>query len=99
MEPERGDEFARVSEARRAAWAWRRYVTAVREAATVELRYESLVDDAAERLPEVLGVPVGEAFAGFRPDSIGRWRNDLSPEQVQDVEDEAGTLLAELGYT
>jgi Sulfotransferase family len=98
VEPERREEFARVSEARRAAWAWRRYVGAARAEATVELRYESLVDDAQERLPTVLDAAVGDAFAGFRPDSIGRWRNDLSPEQLRDVEEEAGALLGELGY-
>ena len=34
-----------MSEARRAAWAWRRYVTAARAVPerTVELRYEALV--------------------------------------------------------
>jgi hypothetical protein len=30
--------------------------------------------------------------------SVGRWRRDLSPEQVADVEHEAGALLLELGY-
>jgi hypothetical protein len=30
--------------------------------------------------------------------SLGRWRRDLSPEQLRDVEAEAGELLAELGY-
>ena len=33
VEPERREEFTRVSDARRAAWAWRRYVTAARSAA------------------------------------------------------------------
>jgi hypothetical protein len=30
--------------------------------------------------------------------SVGRWRDELSPEQLADVEAEAGGLLAELGY-
>jgi len=30
--------------------------------------------------------------------SIGRYRRDLTPGQLADVEDEAGELLAELGY-
>jgi hypothetical protein len=30
--------------------------------------------------------------------SIGRWRRDLTSEQVADVEREAGPLLRELGY-
>jgi hypothetical protein len=35
----------------------------------------------------------------FRDSSIGRWRRELTPEQLADVEAEAGSLLAELGYT
>lgn len=101
VEPERRDEFGRVSEARRAAWAWRRYVTAARAGATVEVRYESLRDSAGE-LARVLGVGDAElvrALAGFHAESIGRWRVDLTPEQIADVEAEAGDLLTELGYT
>jgi hypothetical protein len=30
--------------------------------------------------------------------SVGRWRRDLTEEQVADVEAEAGSLLRELGY-
>ena len=101
VEPERRDEFAQVSEARRAAWAWRRYVSAARSAATVEVRYESL-RDSAPAIADALGCVeerVADALSPFRPDSIGRWRDDLSPEQLADVEAEAGDLLAELGYT
>ena len=32
VEPERREEFSQVSDARRCAWAWRRYVEAVRSA-------------------------------------------------------------------
>jgi hypothetical protein len=102
VELERRTEFERVSEARRAAWAWRRYVSAARAGATVTLRYESLRDDAARQLPRALGADearIESAFAGFRADSIGRWRNDLSEAQLADVEAEAGDLLRELGYT
>ncbi|MES1246050.1 MAG: hypothetical protein ABUS54_00050 [Actinomycetota bacterium] len=101
VEPERRDEFSRASEARRAAWAWRRYVEAARTGATVEVRYESLRDSAGE-LARALGVADAEvvrALGSFRPDSIGRYRSDLSREQLADVEAEAGSLLAELGYT
>jgi hypothetical protein len=100
VEPERRDEFARASEARRAAWAWRRYVTAAREQATVEVRYESLRDSAGEvaRTLEVGDAEVVRVLASFRPDSIGRWRRELTPEQLADVEAEAGDLLADLGY-
>jgi len=106
VEPERRDEFGRVSDARRAAWAWRRYVTAARSAPerTVELRYERLVADPAEAtedLAHALGVgekEIAAAFAGAHGNSVGRWHRDLTPEQLADVEAEAGDLLAELGY-
>lgn len=102
VELPRRTEFERASEARRAAWAWRRYVTAARAGATATVRYESLVEDAARELAPALGVEaarIAEAFAGFRPDSIGRWREDLTEQQLADVEAEAGDLLRELGYT
>ncbi|HKI93019.1 MAG TPA: sulfotransferase [Gaiellaceae bacterium] len=107
VESERHAEFAQASDARRAAWAWRRYVEAARAAAperTLELRYESLAaspDSAAERLAAFLGsapAPLLAALAGFRSSSVGRWRRDLSPEQLADVVAEAGPLLRELSY-
>jgi hypothetical protein len=106
VEPERREEFARVSDARRAAWAWRRYVTASRAEPerTVELRYERLVADpeaTTAPLAQALGVgerEVAAAFASAHASSVGRWRRDLTPEQLADVEAEAGDLLAELGY-
>jgi hypothetical protein len=107
VEPERRLAFEEASEARRAAWAWRRYVTAAQTAPerTVELRYEALVaapGDEADRLAAVLESdpePLRRAFAEARDTSVGRWRQDLTPEQLADVEAEAGALLAELGYT
>jgi hypothetical protein len=106
VEPERREEFVRVSDARRAAWAWRRYVTVARTVPdrTVELRYEALVADpeaATATLAHGLGVgsgELGDAFAAAHANSVGRWRRDLTPEQLADVEAEAGDLLAELGY-
>lgn len=106
VEPERREEFARASEARRAAWAWRRYVAAARAVPerTVELRYEALVespDAEADRLAAALGAeagPLRRAFAEVHASSVGRWRRDLTGEQLADVEAEAGALLAELGY-
>lgn len=105
VEPERREEFGRVSEARRAAWAWRRYVSAARSDAQVhELRYEALAaDPAAEaaRLAAALGLDaaaLGGALAAVHASSVGRFRRDLTREQLADVEAEAGTLLAELGY-
>ncbi len=105
VEPERREEFTRVSDARRCAWAWRRYVEAGRSPEprerVLEVRYESLAGEA-ERLAEFLGAGKAElrrALGGFRDTSIGRWRRDLSGEQLADVEAEAGELLAELGYS
>ena len=106
VEPERREEFVQVSDARRAAWAWRRYVTAARSVGerTVELRYEQLVadpSDATRELAYTLGVTEGQiaqAFGGAHANSVGRWRTDLTEEQLADVEAEAGPLLAELGY-
>jgi hypothetical protein len=104
VEPERREEFTQVTDARRCAWAWRRYVEAVRGADAgdrlLEVRYESLAR-VADRLAEFLAANVTSthrAFDGFRDSSIGRWRRDLTPEQLADVEAEAGPLLAELGY-
>jgi hypothetical protein len=104
VEPERRDEFSQVSDARRCAWAWRRYVSAVQAASAgdrlLEVRYERLAG-AADRLAEFLGANVTSthrALDGFRDSSIGRWKKELTPEQVADVEDEAGDLLGELGY-
>jgi hypothetical protein len=106
VEPERREEFTRASEATRAAWAWRQYVTAARRVPgrTIELRYESLAVDPAgeaDRVARELDAdpgPLREAFGKVHADSVGRWRSDLTPEQLADVEAEAGDLLAELGY-
>jgi hypothetical protein len=107
VEAERRTEFEQASEARRAAWAWRRYLTAARAVPerTVELRYEELVADPdaeANRLSGALDCapePLRLAFAEVRDTSVGRWKRDLTPEQIDEVESEAGPLLAELGYT
>jgi hypothetical protein len=106
VEPERREEFAHVSDARRAAWAWRRYVTAARAVPerTVELRYEDFAADpgaATTSLAYALSVGKDElagVFSAAHAGSVGRWRRDLTPEQLADVESEAGDLLAELGY-
>jgi hypothetical protein len=107
VEPERREEFERASEARRAAWAWRRYVGAAAAASpgrTVELRYEALVEGPeaqADRIAAALGsdpAPLRHAFGEVHGSSVGRWRRDLSAEQIEDVEAEAGALLGELRY-
>jgi len=106
VEEERRDEFTRVSEARRAAWTWRRYVTAVRASGVpvTEVRYERMATE-----PEVVGSEIAEALGISAPDmiaalrnahaeSVGRYARDLSKEQLDDVLAEAGELLEELGY-
>ncbi len=106
VEPERAEEFSAASEARRAAWAWRRYVTAARAVPerTLEIRYEQLVNEpraVADRLAEYLELnpgPLGHALSKAFGSSVGRWKKDLSSDQLADVEAEAGELLAELGY-
>ena len=106
VEPERQEEFAGVSDARRAAWAWRRYVGAVRSAPVpvVEIRYERLVDDpgaVAAGLSAALDVPerpLAEALRHAHDASVGRHTRDLKGEELADVLAEAGDLLRELGY-
>jgi len=102
VEPERRDEFERVSEARRAAWAWRRYVAAARAVPerTVNVRYETISEQGA-RVAQALGCDeraLAAAFSLAHTDSIGRWRADLTAEQLADVEAEAGGDLRDLGY-
>jgi len=105
VEPERRAQFETASDARRAAWVWRSYVTAAREATSaVEVRYEAMTADPAgmaatigERLGTAPG-PLASALAQAHGTSVGRYRRDLTPEQLADVEDEAGDLLRELGY-
>jgi len=106
VESDRREEFSRASDARRAAWAWRRYVTAVRAARSpvLELRYERMAEDpdgVARELAAQLAAPsdaLAQALRGAHRDSIGRYRRDLSEEQLADVLAEAGDLLGELGY-
>ncbi|MGH3137721.1 MAG: sulfotransferase family protein [Gaiellaceae bacterium] len=106
VEPDRREEFETVSDARRAAWVWRRYVTAARAAETgaLEVRYERLTAEphlVAEELAHHLDAPADGITAALRDvhhGAVGRYRLDLSDEQLADVLDEAGELLSELGY-
>jgi hypothetical protein len=106
VEPERAAEFGEVSDARRAAWAWRRYVSAAQSASSAiyELRYEDLVADpdaAAPGLANYLDVdpaPLAAALHAAHAESVGRHRTDLTADELGDVESEAGALLRELGY-
>lgn len=106
VEPQRRAEFERASDARRAAWAWRSYLNAVRASGVSvhEVRYERMAErpeDVAEELAEHLGAPVGDLAAALgrvHAESVGRWKRDLDEAQLADVMAEAGGLLAELGY-
>ncbi len=105
VEEDRREEFESATDARRAAWVWRSYVTAARRVSgPVEIRYEELTADpagVAVVLAPRLGVDdrrlataLGRAHAG----SVGRYATDLDAAQLADVEDEAAALLRELGY-
>ena len=106
VEPDRVEEFRTTSDARRAAWAWRAYVQAARSLheRAHEIRYERMVADpdaVAAELAVFLDAPASElarALRGAHDESVGRFRRDLTPEQLADVESEAGKLLAELSY-
>ena len=106
VEEERRTEFARASDARRAAWAWRRYVFAARAlgARAFELRYERMTDEpdaVADGLAAFLDAPVeplARALHAAHGDSVGRHRRELTAAQLADVLDESGGLLRELGY-
>ena len=106
VEPDRRDEFETTTDARRAAWVWRRYVTAARSAEdALEIRYEQLTqspETVASELGRHLDVPVEALAAGLdraHAGSVGRFRTDLDETQLADVLAEAGDLLGELGYT
>jgi hypothetical protein len=105
VEPDRRDEFAAASDARRAAWVWRCYLSAARDAERkLEIRYEELTADPAavsQEIARFLDAPPGPlavALTRAHDSSVGRYRTDLSTEQLADVEAEAGSLLRELGY-
>lgn len=105
VEPGRREEFAAASDARRAAWVWRSYVTAARAGqGRLEVRYEAMAADPASvagELAQFLDAPVeplATALGQAHEASVGRHRSDLSAEQLTDVEAEAGPLLRELGY-
>ena len=102
VQPDERTEFERASDAARAAWAWRAYVSAARTTRerVLEVRYEQLAGEAP-RIADHLGVdpaPLAARLARFHDRSIGRYERDLSVEQLADVERVAGPLLRELGY-
>lgn len=75
---------------------------------SIEIRYEDLVYRTrlhAEPLVDFLGIAnplarvrLESALAGAHHQSVGAWRRELSPVQLDVVNDEAGHLLNQLGY-
>jgi Sulfotransferase family len=115
VEPERREEFPRVSDLARSAWCWRRFTEAALEGVaslsadrTTEVRYEAMVNNpasTADTLADFLGLsPAGRdglraSLARARTDSVGRWRAVLGENELADVLAEIGPLLARLDYT
>jgi hypothetical protein len=44
-------------------------------------------------------VILARALSRMHAESVGRWRRNLTPEQVAEVESEAAELMDELGYS
>ncbi|WP_036479501.1 sulfotransferase [Myxosarcina sp. GI1] len=73
-----------------------------------ELRYEALVNkpkEEAERLLNFLNIVDSDSrnllyqeFARANTNSLGRWQQELSPQQLEQIEMEAGSILQKLGY-
>ncbi|MFG6099696.1 sulfotransferase [Leptothoe sp. ISB3NOV94-8A] len=73
-----------------------------------ELRYEDLVSQpqqAAQKLLNYLGIESSvssqtlyEAFSQAKATSVGGWEREFAEEQHQQVNQEAGSLLRQLGY-
>ncbi len=107
VDPARAEEFEAASDATRAGWAWREYVSAARavgDARVLDVRYEAIGADPAAVAAQIaahLDIDA-ESLAGelrrFDQRSLGRYRADLDATQLADVEREAGPLLRELGY-
>ena len=107
VEPERRDEFEAASDARRAAWVWRSYVTrrasggaqprgSLRAHGRRPGRASPASSAATSRLPVE---PLAAALRDARmPSRSAATRRTSSAEQLADVEAEAGDLLRELGY-
>ncbi|MGD1948602.1 MAG: sulfotransferase [Leptolyngbyaceae cyanobacterium] len=74
-----------------------------------ELRYENLVAQPHQEAQKLLAnleiqntvssQKLCQAFAQAKTTSVGGWQRELSAEQLQQVNQEAGTLLEQLGYS
>ena len=113
VEEGRWAEFAATSDLHRCSWAWRAHTQAGLDVSRelpadryLELRYEELVGAPAEHarlLTDFLGLAdpraVTAALEGARIDSVGRWRSELTAEQLSVISGESGELLERLGYS
>ena len=105
--PSDGPSSSGPRDAKRAAWAWRRYVQAARGLGSraVEVRYEHLAARPARSRGRA-GEPysacptndLAAALAASHGASIGRYADELTEDQLAAVEKEAGPLLRELEY-
>jgi len=114
VEAERTEEFEQTSHFHRCIWSWRRNLLSVQrwrnllsDDRFMELRYETLADNAqneARRLAAFLALDrrdadaLETALSTFTPASIGRWRAELSEQQVAIAHREAGDMLRHYGY-
>lgn len=74
-----------------------------------ELRYENLINSSAHEADQLLDFldissfssrsSFHKAVSTVRPDSVGLWKKELSPEQLHCIKEESGQLLQELEYT
>lgn len=114
VEPDRRDEFRQTNDLHRCIWAWRSHVEhainagrSLSEDRYVEIRYEAMPTDpegVAERLVDFIGEDdqsrqaLARELSEAHDTSIGQWRKAFTDEDREIVEQEAGDLLAELGY-
>lgn len=113
VEPDRFIEFEQANEAKRCAWAWRRYESTAQHSLndleprrSLTIRYESLMTDPASEarnLAKFLDCElewrrIADSFVEAHGQSIGRYRSSLTTEQLDDVVAESGKLLQALGY-
>ena len=95
VEPERVEEFERASDATRAAWAWRRTPSPpFARSRSVRSRSATRRCRMSRAIATHLGVPadaVRSAMAGAHSRSIGRFRRELTADQLADVERAAGS--------
>lgn len=115
IERERRTEFEATTDFHRCIWAWRRHVEAAVDATArlpgqvLVVRYEDLVRDPDRHATDILDFlsidgpssrgSLVAALGKADRRSLGRHREELSKEDADIAEREAGPLLRALGYT